>query len=323
MANQPAAAPGYTDLRARSRCRASRHQAGRYVAAARRVHQDHGFRHLPHQQRQPDAGRIDDRNSELHVARTMPRSAGRCARRPVLGRDRAVRDADRRETIPWLQHLRNRWPAHDELPDLKGRVPPFLAGVLRHAPAMRSMHRFAGPRPQWQGRCGPAQAPSQVKASGATTASCCLAPLQPAMVSRDVLGMLQRRLVQHVGPVARIILGRAMRKAPDLDALLQKQVANIASPQERKGVPARRAPSTWRTCLERFALDLILHARNNGKRRRDCHGGTRAGADRTGQAERPDRACPGQARRVAPCRCRRAMGDARPAIGKPKGYVLI
>ena len=128
-ADRPGA--GCARLRARPRHRASRREAGEHPAAVRPAGEDDRFRHLAARHLWPDAGRLGDRHTELHVAGAMPRRAGGCAQRPVLRRGRAVRAAERRAAVHRPQHDRDRLagdePAATRHPHHRSR-PDAVAG---------------------------------------------------------------------------------------------------------------------------------------------------------------------------------------------------
>jgi hypothetical protein len=130
---------------------------------------------------------------------------------------------------------------YDNAPDLRGRVPDHLAAVVRRALAKRPGDRFSSAVAMAGalrvGKLAPLpeatlvlpQSPARSSAEtglGTQGAS--------GVVDDEVLTTLQRRLARHVGPIAKVLVGSAVRKATSVEALCELLAANIGSPQERQ-----------------------------------------------------------------------------------------
>jgi serine/threonine-protein kinase len=72
---------------------------------------------------------------------------------------------------------------------------------------------------------------TQPVAATQTTATASLASLG---FDRDVLATLERKLAHYVGPIARVLVQKAVRDAPDVDALHTALAASIERPQDRE-----------------------------------------------------------------------------------------
>ena len=107
-----AADPARARLRAPQRDRPPRHQAAQHRRRPRRPPQGHRLRHRPLGRVADDGGRLDRRHGAVPLARAGPRRAGRPALRPLLARDRALRDADREGAV----HGRRAGRDRDEAP---------------------------------------------------------------------------------------------------------------------------------------------------------------------------------------------------------------
>jgi serine/threonine-protein kinase len=123
---------------------------------------------------------------------------------------------------------------YDEPPDLTGRVPDQMAEVVRRALAKRREDRFSS---------AAAMAGALRVTRRAADESTVVAPPQlrsgldqpaPSWADEQVLNTLQRRLASHVGPIAKVLVGSAIRKAASFEALCDLLAANIEKPEERQ-----------------------------------------------------------------------------------------
>jgi tRNA A-37 threonylcarbamoyl transferase component Bud32 len=137
----------------------------------------------------------------------------------------------------------------DEAPDLKGRVPDPLAAAVRRALAKAPQDRFpsaaamAAALRQGMAAAGTAGdatilAPPRLPLPGTSPAerTAPQAPLDTGIGAMDeaVLTSLQRRLARHVGPIAKVLVGSAVRRAASVEALCELLAERIDSPEERR-----------------------------------------------------------------------------------------
>lgn len=139
---------------------------------------------------------------------------------------------------------------YDEAPDLKGRVPDPLAAAVRRALAKEPQDRFPS-----AAAMAAALRPGAIVGAAAAADATILAPtrLPPAgippaertapaetldtglgAVDEAVLTTLQRRLARHVGPIAKVLVGSAVRRAGSVEALCELLAERIDSPEERR-----------------------------------------------------------------------------------------
>jgi eukaryotic-like serine/threonine-protein kinase len=130
---------------------------------------------------------------------------------------------------------------YDDAPDLRGRVPDPLAAVVRRALAKQPRDRFSSALAMADAlRAGKAASTSEativLPQPVARSATMRNAAIETGLgaVDGEVLTTLQRRLARHVGPIAKVLVGNAVRKAASIEALCDLLAANIGSPQERQ-----------------------------------------------------------------------------------------
>lgn len=124
---------------------------------------------------------------------------------------------------------------YDEPPDLKGLVSDQLAAAVRRALAKRPEDRF----PSATAMAGALRATRQAAADELTVvlpppASSGADQSEQSWADEEVLTTLQRRLALHVGPIAKMLVGSAVRKAASLDALCALLAEHIEKADERQ-----------------------------------------------------------------------------------------
>jgi serine/threonine protein kinase len=123
---------------------------------------------------------------------------------------------------------------YHEPPSLHGRVPEGLVALTRRALAKRPEDRF-------QSAAEMEGALRNALHAGPSTDATVVAP-HPAPapmtiqggIAGDVLETVQRRLAQHIGPIAKMLVGSAAHKAADFDSLCELLSRNIGSPAEQQ-----------------------------------------------------------------------------------------
>ena len=125
-----AADPLRARVRAPERHRPPRHQAAQRRRRARRAAEGDGLRHRALRVEPDDRGGLDHRHGAVPLARAGAGQAGAPVVRPLLGRSRALRDADRHRPV----HGRHRARDRDEAPERR-------AGAAVDAAAARDRAR--------------------------------------------------------------------------------------------------------------------------------------------------------------------------------------
>lgn len=128
----------------------------------------------------------------------------------------------------------------DEAPSLSTHLhnaPPALSGVVRRALARKPEDRFASAVAM--ARALRRALDDEDDRTMVFTRAPALAPVPvpvPAGVTlgAEVLSTLQRRLAQHIGPIAAHLVGNAARTAASLDALCESLASRIASAPDRE-----------------------------------------------------------------------------------------
>ncbi len=135
----------------------------------------------------------------------------------------------------------------EEAPSLHDMVPAALAVVVARALTKAPAGRF-------QSAAEMAEALDRAVQAAGDEATVVTARPPPALVSphgqteldEAVLTTLQRQLAEYVGPIAKVLVGSAVRKAADVEALCALLAQNIDQPDARA--------SFLRTALQQVAL---------------------------------------------------------------------
>ena len=119
----------------------------------------------------------------------------------------------------------------EDAPDIRGRVPGLPEPIA--AAVMRGLSRDPA------ARFPTAAAMSQALAAGPTETDLTVvlpdrpAHAAPAQFDPSVIAAVERRLAEHLGPIARHLVQSAIRRAPDLDSLYAALASKIDSEPDR------------------------------------------------------------------------------------------
>lgn len=135
----------------------------------------------------------------------------------------------------------------DDAPDLRGRVPDPLAAVVRRALAKDPQDRFPSAAAMAAAlRQGTTAAEATIlapprllvtetpPAEGESGAPAAGSLAEIGTLDEEILTTLQRRLAHHLGPIARVLVGSAARRAGSVEALCEMLAERIDSPEERR-----------------------------------------------------------------------------------------
>jgi serine/threonine-protein kinase len=121
-----------------------------------------------------------------------------------------------------------------DAPSLQGRVPEPVAAVISRALAKTPDARFASAAEMAAALRGRTTAP----VADATVVDRALVSGNKSVAALELdeaqLTTLQRRLAHHIGPIAKMLVSSAIRKAADFDTLCHMLAQNIGRPEERE-----------------------------------------------------------------------------------------
>ena len=146
--------PRRAAVRPQPRRRAPRHQAAQRGGVARRATQGHRLRHRARRRLADDRGRLDRRHGAVPLARAGTGRGGRPAVRPLLGRDRAVRDAHGPGAVRGRLRRRDRDEAPRRGARAAERVRPRRAPRARAGRPARARQGRGRPLPDGRGDVG-------------------------------------------------------------------------------------------------------------------------------------------------------------------------